>query len=129
MITRARMLEASVRTTNDPKATDMRDMVADAVDPSRTQALNQALADIRTADQNPDDIVVRTAARGEAVSGELLARDQHTASVVTPKGVIVVDQRDVPETGQQEINFKANRDVSQSFAGSRSRGADFEVEI
>ncbi|TIT17336.1 MAG: cell filamentation protein Fic, partial [Mesorhizobium sp.] len=46
VITKPRMIEASIETTNDPSSAAMKHVLEDAVDPNRREALRAALSDL-----------------------------------------------------------------------------------
>lgn len=136
VITRARMTEASIATSNDPKADDMKHLLRDATDPARQRALMTAISDLRQNGTNvkidPNAFPVRTAKPFEQINGELLARDRNTASISTGKGIVVIDSRDLPPearnapvgSSKQRFDIIASRDVSRSFDNDRSQATE-----
>ncbi|MBB4000118.1 Fic/DOC family protein [Aureimonas pseudogalii] len=98
VITKTRMIEASVETFNDPKAPAMRHLIEDAVDPGRREALRIAIGDLAAQDVKPDEFIVRTARSGEIVVGTILAEDSPFPTIITEVGLVVVPKKDIPPT-------------------------------
>jgi cell filamentation protein len=70
VITQGRMIEASIAVTNDPDHPAMRNMIEDATDPQRREALKSAIADLQRCGVDPDDYYVCTARPGEEITGQ-----------------------------------------------------------
>ncbi|WP_019998591.1 Fic/DOC family protein [Aureimonas ureilytica] len=96
VITKTRMIEASVETFNDPKAPAMRHLMEDAVDAGRREALRAAIADLALQSASPDDFNIRTARPGETVVGTLLAAESPSPALITEIGLIVIPRQDLP---------------------------------
>lgn len=96
-------MKASVRTTNDPSRSDMKEVVLDASDPSRRYGLHIALEGMKRMNVDPNDYFVRSARQDEQLTGRILIKDGITASVSTGKELVVVDARDLPEQTKGEI--------------------------
>jgi cell filamentation protein len=124
VITSARMLDASIATTNNPNASDMKDLVLDATDPSRRRALGNAINDLKANSADPNEYVVRSARPNEQITGALLGQDKFTSSVIGQREIIVVDTRDVPPQATGDVSFTASRNVSQSYEQARERQPD-----
>ena len=97
VITQGRMIEASITVTHDPDNPAMCNMIEDATDPNRREALQLAIADLQRCGADPDDYHVCTARPGEEITGKILAHDERVASFVTGPRLVVVDAADLPE--------------------------------
>ncbi|MER9651419.1 Fic family protein [Mesorhizobium sp. M0199] len=116
VITKPRMIEASIETTNDPSSAAMKHVLEDALDPNRREALRAAYSDLEARGEVPFEHNVRTARPGEEVTGQVLGHDDHVASIVTVQRIIAVDRADLPERlpdDQEEITFTARSDFSR----------------
>lgn len=72
VITKPRMIEASITTTNDPSSPAMKHVFQDAIDPNRQEAIRAALVDLEMRGENAFEHNVRTARPGEEISGQVL---------------------------------------------------------
>ncbi|KDM65256.1 Fic family protein [Acidiphilium sp. JA12-A1] len=90
VISKPRMIAASIAAVNDPDHPAMRELVEDAVDPARARALREAFSSLRQHGENPYEHDVRTARPGEMVSGTVLGKGDDTASLVTQHGIVAV---------------------------------------
>ncbi|RUW06504.1 Fic family protein [Mesorhizobium sp. M1A.F.Ca.IN.020.03.1.1] len=116
VITRPRMIEASIETTNDPSSPTMKHVIEDAIDPNRREALRAAFSDLEQRGENPYEHNVRTARPGEEITGQLLGHDDRAASVVTDDGIVAVDRADLPERlpdDEAVITLPARSDFSR----------------
>lgn len=95
VITKPRMLAASITGADDPANPAMRHLVEDATDRGRVAALRTAFEHLRQQGAEPLAQDVRTARPGEQITGVLLATDTHSSSVNTGKGIIVVPTQDL----------------------------------
>ena len=59
VITRARMIEASIETTKSPASQAMQSIILDAVDPVRREALRLKIEDARAEGADPEDLPVK----------------------------------------------------------------------
>lgn len=114
VISKPRMVEASIETTNDPLSHAMKHVVQDALDPSRREAIREAFADLKDCGEEPLLHNVRTARAGEEITGEILGTDERVATLVTEGGVVVADRADLPERlpVDEEITLTARSDFS-----------------
>ncbi|ABS17231.1 Fic family protein (plasmid) [Brucella anthropi] len=115
VITKPRMIEASIATTNDPSSPAMKHVFEDAIDPNRQEAIRAAFVDLEMRGDNAFEHNVRSARPGEQVSGQVLGHDIHVASLVTDHGIVAVDRADLPERlpdDDTEITFTARSDFS-----------------
>lgn len=69
VISKPRMTDASIETTNNPSSDAMRHVVQDALDPNRREAIRAAFADLKDCGEEPLHHNVRTAWAGEARHG------------------------------------------------------------
>lgn len=115
IITRPRMIEASIETTNDPSSPAMKHAIEDAMNPARREAIRSAFEDLREVGEEPLQHDVRTARAGEEVTGQILGHDNRVASLVTDQGIVVADRADLRETlpDDEEITFTARSDFSR----------------
>ncbi|WP_114217107.1 Fic family protein [Ochrobactrum sp. 3-3] len=116
VITKPRMIEASIETTNDPSSPAMKYVIEDAIDPNRREALRAAFSDLEQRGENPYEHKVRTARPGEEVTGQVLGHDDRVASLVTDEGVVAVDRADLPQRlpdDESEFTFTASSDFSR----------------
>ncbi|WP_234710553.1 Fic/DOC family protein [Sinorhizobium arboris] len=115
VITKPRMIEASIETTNDPSSPAMKHVIEDAMNPARREAIRSAFEDLREVGEEPLQHHVRTARPGEEITGTLLGRDDHIASLVVDQGIIVADRADLPDRlpDDEEITFTARSDFSR----------------
>ncbi|MCF6110474.1 Fic/DOC family protein [Mesorhizobium muleiense] len=116
VITKPRMIEASIETTNDPSSAAMKHVLEDAVDPNRREALRAALSDLEVRGEIPFEHNVRTARPGEEVTGQVLGHDDRVASIVSDERIIAVDRADLPERlpdDEAEITFTVRSDFSR----------------
>lgn len=72
VISKPRMIEVSIETTNDPSSPAMKHVVQDALDPNRREAIRAAFADLKDCGEEPLLHNVRTARAGEEITGEIL---------------------------------------------------------
>ena len=110
VITRPRMMEASIATTNDPSSPAMKHVLEDAIEPKRRDAIRSAMSDLEAAGAKPFDYNIRTARTGEIIEGPVLGHDDRVASIVTDKGIVTADRSDLPDelpTGQEKVMFLA----------------------
>lgn len=98
VITKPRMIEASIETTNDPSSPAMKHAIEDAMNPGRREALRSAFEDLREVGEEPLQHHVRTARAGEEITG-----------------IVVADRTDLPERlpDDEEITFTARSDFSR----------------
>lgn len=87
LITKPRMIEASIETTNEPSSPSMKHAIEDAMNPGRREVLRSAFEDLREVGEEPLQHHVRTARAGEEITGTVLGHDNRVAGLVT-------DQRD-----------------------------------
>lgn len=116
VITKPRMIEASKEATADPSSSAMRDLILDATDPNRREALRDAFAALKEQGENPFEHDVRSARPGEEISGQILDHTAMTATLVTDRGVVVVDRADLPDrlpVDDADITVKASSDFSR----------------
>ncbi|TIS88473.1 Fic family protein [Mesorhizobium sp.] len=116
VITKPRMIEASIETTNDPSSPAMKHVVEDAIDPNRREAIRAAFSDLEQRGENPYEHNIRAARPGEEITGQVLGHDDRVASLVTDAGVVAVDRADLPERlpdDEAEIAFIASSDFSR----------------
>lgn len=110
VITKTRMVEASIATHNDPSSPAMKHVIEDAVDPNRREALRGAINDLKEVGEQPFEHYVRTARQGEQIEGQVFGHDDRVATLVTEKGIIAVDRADLPErmpSDEEEVKFTA----------------------
>lgn len=127
VITKPRMIEASIATTNDPDHPSMKHVLRDAIEPGRREAIRATFEDIRKLDEEPLHYNIRTARPGEEITGQVAFHDQRTATVVSSHDVIAVDRADLPEripTGDVDITFRANSDYSRLADRAQQQQAD-----
>jgi cell filamentation protein len=116
VITKPRIIEASIETTNDPSSAAMKHVLEDAVDPNRREALRAAFSDLEARGDNPFEYNVRTARPGEEVSGQVLGHHNRVANIVTDERIVAVDRADLPDRlpdDEAEITFTARSDFSR----------------
>ncbi|NRQ18909.1 Fic/DOC family protein [Ensifer sesbaniae] len=115
VISKPRMIEASIETTNDPSSHAMKHVVQDAMDPNRREAIRAAFADLKDCGEEPLQHNVRTARAGEEITGTVLGVDDRLTSLVTDQGIAVADRADLPERlpADEEITFTARSDFSR----------------
>nr|WP_209606248.1 Fic/DOC family protein [Sinorhizobium kostiense] len=115
VITKPRMIETSIETTNDPSSPAMKHVIEDAMNPARREAIRSAFEDLREAGEEPLQHNVRTACQGEEITGTVLGHDNRVASLVTDQGIVVADRADLPERlpDDEEITFTARSDFSR----------------
>ncbi|QCL77455.1 cell filamentation protein Fic (plasmid) [Agrobacterium tumefaciens] len=110
VITKTRMIEASIATHNDPSSPAMKHVMEDAADPNRREALRGAINDLKEVGEQPFEHYVRTARQGEQIEGQVFGHDDRVATLVTEKGIIAVDRADLPErmpADDEEVKFTA----------------------
>lgn len=88
VISKPRMIEASIETTNDPSSPAMKHVMEDATNPNRQEAIRSAFADLEECGEQPLQHNVRTARAGEEITGTVLGHDNRVASLVTEQGVV-----------------------------------------
>ncbi|MGZ2471790.1 Fic family protein [Sinorhizobium medicae] len=115
IVTKPRMIEASIETTNDPSSPVMKHVIEDAMNPGRREAIRSAFEDLREVGEDPLHHHVRTARAGEEITGQILGHDNRVASLVTDQGIVVADRADLPEKlpDEEEITFTARSDFSR----------------
>ncbi|MGK8642657.1 Fic/DOC family protein [Brucella anthropi] len=116
VITKPRMIDASIATTNEPSSLAMKHIFEDAIDPNRQEAIRAAFVDLEMRGENAFEHNVRTARPGEQISGQVLGHYIHVASLVTDHGIVAVDRADLPERlpdDDTEITFTARSDFSR----------------
>ena len=95
VMTKPRMIAASIASTNDPDSPAMRTLMEDAVDPGRVWALRETFESLRQQGENPYDHDVKAARPGETVSGAVLGKGVEAASLVTKQGIVAVPLADL----------------------------------
>ncbi len=119
VISRARMTQASIATTNDPDSPALRHVIADATEPGRREALRAAFSDVQARGGDPQEYHIATARQGEEITGSVLAHDNRFASIVTQRRIVAVDRADLPEQlpdPEREITIVARSDFSRVSA-------------
>lgn len=111
VISKPRMVAASIDGTNDPASASMRHLIADATDPGRTAAIKTAFDHLRQQGEEPLEHDVRTARPGEQVTGSIVGLAKSSASLVTDTGIVVVPTKDLPRQ-----NIAVGDDVSMKVA-------------
>ncbi len=106
VITKPRIIDASIATTNEPSSPAMKHIFEDAIDPNRQEAIRAAFVDLEMRGENAFEHNVRTARPGEQISGQVLGHDIRVASLVTDHGIVAVDRADLlppvaPGSGQK----------------------------
>lgn len=115
VISKPRMIEASIETTNDPSSHAMKHVVQDALEANRREAIREAFADLKECGEEPLQHNVRTAQVGEEITGQVLGVDDRIGSLVTERGIVVADRADLPAwlPVEEEITFNARSDFSR----------------
>jgi cell filamentation protein len=116
VISKPRMIEASIETTNDPSSPAMKHVLEDTINPNRREALRAAFADLEQSGEKPFEHNIRTARPGEEITGQILGHDDRVASIVTDERIIAVDRADLPERlpdDNTEVSFTARSDFSR----------------
>ena len=127
VITKPRMIDASIATTNERSNPAMKHVFEDAIDPNRQEAIRAAFVDLEMRGENAFEHNVHSARPGEQISGQVLGHDIRVASLVTDHGIVAVDRADVPErlpNDDTEITFTARSDFSRLSSSDRVRNAD-----
>jgi cell filamentation protein len=115
VITKARMIEASIETTHDPKSPLMQHLLEDSLNPNRREAIRGALSDLERLGENPFDYNVRASRPGETLTGQILGHSDRVASLLTEKGIVALDRADLPvrlPAGDAEITITVQSDFS-----------------
>lgn len=115
VISKTRMIEASIASTNDPSSPALRHVLEDAIEPNRREALQAAFSDLREAGEDPFEHYVRTARIGEEVTGQVLGHDDRVATLVTDHGIVAANRADLPDELPSEedvVRFTARSDFS-----------------
>lgn len=97
VITKPRMIAASIASTHDPDHPAIRHLVEDAVDPACVHALRTVFEHLKAQGENPYEHDVRTARPTETLSGELLAKSSDTASLITDAGIVALPAPALPK--------------------------------
>ncbi|WP_027999106.1 Fic/DOC family protein [Sinorhizobium arboris] len=114
VITKPRMIEASIETTNDPSSPVMKHVIEDAMNPARRAAIRSAFEDMRGVGEEPLQHNVRTARQGEEITGTVLGHVNRIASLVADRRIVLVDRADIPEEPpNEEITFTTRSDFSR----------------
>ncbi|RUW17472.1 hypothetical protein EN786_33240 [Mesorhizobium sp. M4B.F.Ca.ET.143.01.1.1] len=116
VISKPRMIEASIETTNDPSSPAMKHVLEDSINPNRREALRAAFADLERCGEKPFEHNIRTARPGEEITGQILGHDDRVASIVTDERIIAVDRADLPEhlsDDNTEVSFTARSDFTR----------------
>jgi cell filamentation protein len=127
VITKPRMIEASIESTNDPSSRAMVHLMEDATDPGRREVIRSTFEDLRARGEDPMEHNVRTAAPGEVVTGAVLGSDDQTVSLVTDRGIVAADRHDLPAElpgDDSDITFQARSDYSRHSRLEPSRSGD-----
>jgi len=97
VITRSRMVSASIAGTQDPDHPAMAALLTDASSAARTRALKELMQDMGSspAARPLDDVVIRTAAPGETISGIFKTRTSLSGAFETPDGIVAVPVADL----------------------------------
>ncbi|RWG53919.1 MAG: cell filamentation protein Fic, partial [Mesorhizobium sp.] len=75
LISKPRMIEASIETTANPASPAMQHLVDDATHPNRAEAMRAAFRELSAQGENPLQHDVRTARAGERVVGQVIGHD------------------------------------------------------
>jgi len=107
VITRSRMVSASIAGTQDPDHPAMAALLTDASSPARTRALKELMQDMGSgpAARPLDDLVIRTAAPGETVSGIFKIRTSLSGAFETPDGIVAVPVADLRNAVRQDGGY------------------------
>lgn len=127
VITKPRMIEASIAMTNAPSSSAMKHVFKDAINPNRQEAIRAAFVDRVMRGENANEYNVRTAMPGKEISGQVLGQDNRVASLVIDRGIVAVDRADLPERlpdDNSEITFTARSDFSRLSHPDQVRNAD-----
>jgi len=127
VITKPRIIEASIAITNDPSSSAMKYVFEDAINPNRQEAIRAAFVDQELRGENASECNVRTAMPGEEISGQVLGQDNRVASLVIDCGIVAVDRADLPKRlpdDDTEITFTARSDFSRLSRPDQVRNAD-----
>lgn len=115
VISKTRMIEASIASTNDPSSPALRHVLSYAIGPNRREALQAAFSDLREAGEDPLEPYVRTAQVGEEVTGQVLGHDSRVATLVTDHGIVAANRADLPDELPPEedvVRFTAHSNFS-----------------
>lgn len=96
VITRPRMIAASIAGVVDPDCRAMQDLMEDAVDPLRSAALEETFRFLRKQGIEPLKCDIRTARSGETISGTMVNLASRSCCVDNPRqGMIIVPAHEV----------------------------------
>lgn len=92
VITKARMVSASIAGTQDPDHLAMTRLLIDATDPAHARVLKELMQEIGSGPSAKplDDLVIRTAALGETVTRIFKTRSDLSGAFETPDGIVAV---------------------------------------
>lgn len=96
VITKPRMITASIETSNNPASQAMRYLIEDATEPGRAAAIKSSFEHLWALGHEHFDHYVRTGRPGETVTGSLVGTDERAASLVTNTGIVAVPKADLP---------------------------------
>ncbi|WP_082652809.1 Fic family protein [Aureimonas sp. AU12] len=96
VITRARMIEASIQVHHNPNSYAMRHLVEDAVDPGRRETLRSMLQSLQRAGVDSQEYSIRTARLGEEITGHLMGAESRIPALVTGVDIVAVRPQDLP---------------------------------
>ncbi|WP_064697164.1 Fic/DOC family protein [Rhizobium aegyptiacum] len=131
VISKPRMIEASIETTNDPSSPAMKHVMEDATNPNRQEALRAAFTDLEQCGEKPFEHNIRTARPGEEITGQVLGHDNRVASIVTDERIVAVDRADLPERlpdDDAEISFTARSDFFRLGREQQATAAQSQPE-
>jgi len=114
VITKPRMIEAPIETTNNPSSLVMKQVIEDAMHPGRREAIDpHSKTCERSAKASATPSSHRPPGRGDHRNGS--RPDDRIASFVTDHGIVVADRADLPERlpDDEEITFTARSDFSR----------------
>ncbi|GHD20994.1 Fic/DOC family protein [Tianweitania populi] len=123
-ISKTRMIEASISTTNDPSHPAMKHVIKDAMDSNRREALRGAFSDLEDVGEKPFEHYIRTARQGEEISGHVFGHDDRVATLATNQGIIAVNRADLPEqlpSDDEEVKFTARSDFTSLGRSEQSQ--------
>jgi len=131
-ITKSRMIEASNAVMHDPSSHAMHDLILDATDPNRREALREAFTILKEQGKEPFEYTIRSARPDEKISGRILGTTALTAAVETDHDIVVADIADLPKSihnDDRTIHFKAtsnflhHADAREYLNSARSEAA------
>ena len=105
VITQFRNTQASISVFNNPDSDEFKELILDATDPTRREALRDGFKAIEENGYDPQEFNIRSARVGETIEGSILKHDKETFTFVSAENteIVVIDKLDLPKDYDKKL--------------------------